>query len=279
MAITQFENELITKAKMNKLVDGINGLQEKNILIEDNTIITVGNGGDYVTINEALAYLSKCKPLYKNVGVRATIQLLAGFVMQEQVLIDGIDFGWVTISGVDSETIIDKNYLTIGFNGKTNDTRYPAFGVKNGGCLPIINQLFNMTTTAINSADGICVIDSSLVIIGNGKGVKNSATHGLYVINNSIVEGRNCIFNGSASTNAYIQAGSHVNLRGSDLQNSINGLYVEGGSNVNANNANISNTGSNGIVVLGGSIVSANGSTGTLSQSPNTITANGIIFK
>ena len=75
--------------------------------------------------------------MYKQSGVTATINLKAGFVMAEQVLVRGIDLGWITIVGEDAETIITHTALTTGFNG-----HLPAFGVDKGGTSPVIGQLF-----------------------------------------------------------------------------------------------------------------------------------------
>jgi hypothetical protein len=54
---------------------------------------------------------------------------------------------------------------------------------------------------------------------------------------------------------------------------------VFGGSTVNAQSADCSGAGGDGMVVLGGSTVNAQGATGTTSETPNTLTAAGIIFK
>lgn len=62
--------------------------------------------------------------MYKKSGVIATINLKAGFVMAEQVLVSKIDLSWITIVGEDAKTIITHTALTTAFNGSI-----PAFGV------------------------------------------------------------------------------------------------------------------------------------------------------
>ena len=61
--------------------------------IDSDITVNVGTGGEYATINEALKYLSNFNPLYKTTGVTATINLKAGFVMNEQVLVRGLNLG------------------------------------------------------------------------------------------------------------------------------------------------------------------------------------------
>ena len=82
-----------------------NPINNKLDKITTNITVTVGSGGQFSTINQALGYLSGFYPMYKKSGITATINLKAGFVMAEQVLVSGIDLGWITITGEDSETI------------------------------------------------------------------------------------------------------------------------------------------------------------------------------
>ena len=59
-----------------------------------NITVTVGNNGDFSTINDALNYLTTKYPAYKSGGnVKATIKLLSGFAMSEQVLVRGLNLG------------------------------------------------------------------------------------------------------------------------------------------------------------------------------------------
>ena len=112
-------------------------------LAQSDITVTVGTGGDYPTINAAREYLSKLQPVYDSAGITATINLLSGFTMAEQVLVRGLDMGWVTITGADAETTITNTALTTDFT--TADygfSSYPAFGVSKGGVLPRIDQLF-----------------------------------------------------------------------------------------------------------------------------------------
>ena len=52
--ITEFQDGFITKTKLNELVGGINDINSKIIMLTDNITKTVGVGGDFATITEAI---------------------------------------------------------------------------------------------------------------------------------------------------------------------------------------------------------------------------------
>jgi hypothetical protein len=265
-----------------------------------NITVDVGAGQTYTTINQALEYLSGFYPMYKQSGITATINLKAGFVMAEQVLVSGIDLGWITIIGDDTETTIDHTALTTAFEGQ-----YPAFGVNRGGTLPVIGQMFRFNAKAVGGdKHGIFTFgaESSANIL-NGCGVADAGTYGIVATNGSTVNAysANCsgagtygivAINGS-TVNAYsancsgagthgIRAanGSTVNAYSANCSGAgAYGIYSTSGSTVNAIYADCSGAGGYGIRVLEGSIVSAYAATGTLSQTANTPTALGIIFQ
>jgi len=304
-------------------LDGITG--PVPLILGADIQVTVGSGGDYSNINEALAYLSKYYPLYKSNGITAEIVLLAGFVMEEQVLVQGVDLGWVTISGQDAETVIDRASLTVISVGL-----YPAFSGVNNATIPIIGQLFSMNAEGTETGrDGISLYRNSKAMVLSGCGIKTAGRRGINLDLNcfgAIGGGvfTNAIQRGiSATANSFVEASSVVvSQAGEDgvfaaLNSFINfdtgvatacgsrGLYVIRGSSVSADTANISEAVSIGaqavagsninlrnantrkgvgdstsdISVNSGSLICAFGATGGVSQTVNTITANGIIFK
>lgn len=255
-----------------------------------NITVNVGPGGEYATINQALEYLSGLYPLHKTTGVTATINLKSGFVMNEQVLVRGLNLGWITIVGEDAETIITHTALTTNFtNADYAFPSYPAFGVSKGGTSPRIGQLFRFNVEKVGGdRHGIMAIGagSSAEVLA-GKGFIGAGSNGIYALVGSIV---------FADTANISNAG-------------INGVYADSGAIVIANRANASNAGYSGINSVGCSIVSAyktiiqNQTTGSscvsvaaggtvaaaainttggtvpaLSQTANTLTANGIIY-
>ena len=223
-------------------------------LLQSDLTVTVGSGGDYATINAALEdIVARYYPTYKSGGncPRVTISLLSGFVMSEQVLVESLDLSWITITGDDAETVIDRSALVTSFGGS-----YSAFCAINGGALPIIGQLFNMDTSGNGAVrDGVRVNNGSTVIILSGCGVKNAGRHGV-TTNQSSVCAVGAIFTGAITC----------------------GITTNGGI-VYAVDSDVSGAGVYGFEVIKGGIISAKGATGTLSQTANTLTANGIIFQ
>ena len=124
LATTAFVDSTTVKLTGNETIAGIKTFTSSPIvpvpttdfqsvpLTRTNITVNVGAGQTYTTINQALEYLSGFYPMYKQSGITATINLKAGFVMNEQVLVSGIDLGWITIVGEDAETIITHT----GFN-------------------------------------------------------------------------------------------------------------------------------------------------------------------
>jgi hypothetical protein len=269
-------------------------------------LVTVGTGGDYPTINAALEYLSKLQPVYDFAGITATINLLTEFTMAEQVLVRGLDLGWITITGADAETTITNTALTADFT--TADygfDSYPAFGVSKGGVLPRIDQLFRfdvanvgdikhgiMAVGAGSSADvfagagvndagayGI-LADRGSTINADEANASGAGTYGIYAYRGSTInaDGANASDAGSTGISAY--RGSTINADGANASDAgSTGISAYRGSTINADEANASGAGTDGIYASSGSTINAEGATGTLSQAINTVTGDGIIFQ
>ena len=243
-----------------------------------NITVNVGAGQTYTTINQALEYLSGFYPMYKKSGVTATVNLKAGFVMAEQVLVSGIDLGWITIVGEDAETIITHTALTTAFNG----AHYPAFGVDKGGTSPVIGQLFRFNVEKVGgNKHGLMTLgagSSADVLVG--KGFIGAGTNGMYAANSSTInaDGANC---SNAGTNGiYAVNSSTINARSANCSNAgTNGINATYSSTINARDVNASGARSIGILAVEGSTINAVTATGTLSQAKNTVTVQGIIFQ
>lgn len=250
-----------------------------------NITVNVGPGGEYATINQALEYLSGFYPMYKKSGITAAINLKAGFVMAEQVLVSGIDLGWITIVGEDAETIITHTALTTGFNG----TNYPAFGVDKGGTSPIIGQLFRFNVEKVGgNKHGLMAFGAgSSADVLSGKGFIGAGTNGIYAGGASTINayGANCSNAGAHGILA--QLNSTINAGGANCSNDGDvGIIAQYGSTIVALNAIVRNqtTGTARILVADGSHIEASGidptggTVAVFSQAVNTLTSNGIIY-
>ena len=258
------------------------GVVEKQSI---NITVDVGAGQTYTTINQALEYLSGFYPLYKTPGVTATINLKAGFVMNEQVLVSGLNLGWITIVGEDAETIITHTALTTALNGS-----YPAFGVSKGGTSPVIGQLFRFNVERVGgNKHGIMTYGAgSSATVLSGKGFIDAGNTGIYAVFGSTITA-----NGANASNAGIigisaNEGSTINAGYANASNAlICGISATKCSTVNASGAVIQNqtTGTSRVRVFEGSTVNAGnidttgGTVPALSQTANTLTGNGIIYQ
>lgn len=116
--------------------------------------VTVGLSGDFETINSALIWLDGQRRTYGS-GATATIRLLTGFVMEEQVLVGGHDLGWITVVSEDAVVSVDETAITE-FLGDPKDLIIPLFGATNGGVSPVVGALFEYPSAA-TAMDGVGV--------------------------------------------------------------------------------------------------------------------------
>lgn len=227
------------------------------VALEASTSVTVGSGGTYATITAALqALVDTYYPTYRTGGIRATINLLTGFIMAEQIIANGIDLSWITIVGVDAETVINRSSLTLA----VNESRIPAFGAVNGGKSPLINQLFSMNTTGTATGrDGFFAHGAGSVInVASGAGVKNAGGYGLHAYNGAVINAAGAICSGAASNGALAINGATINAPSSTLTDAgINGAGAYNGSTLNLTSADVSGATSAGIFAEGASRVNA----------------------
>ena len=242
--------------------------------LRENVKVTVGAGGDFATINAAVLHLSRFTP---DLGVTAEVELQSGFVMSEQLFVEGLDLGWITITGVDAETVINEPSLTRALV----DDHKPAFGVING-TLPTIGQLFIFSSKGSvgDIRSGVIAYSVGRATVLPGCGVKNAGLFGIHATGGSTVNAQGA--NASSAGSDGIYATNHATINAAWANASGAGQFsivASNGSTINAQGANASGAGAYGIYAVSGSMVNALSATGTLSQAKNTVTANGIIFK
>ena len=249
-----------------------------------NITVDVGAGQTYTTINQALEYLSGFYPMYKKSGVTATINLKAGFVMEEQVLVSGIDLGWITIVGEDAETIITHTALTTSFNNN-----YPVFGVDKGGTSPVIGQLFRFNVEKVGgNKHGLMAFGAgSSAQVLSGKGFIGAGTYGIMAINTATINAERANVSNAKTFGIYAADGSTVNADSVNASNAGTcGIFAGGASTISANGANASNAGAYGITAEIASTVNANnanasnaGNSGIFAGGASTINAYNAIIE
>lgn len=266
--------------------------------------VTVGAGGQFATINEALAYLSERRPAYINGGFTATIRLLGGFVMREQVIVSGVNLGWIRIASADAEVQIDRAHLVT----DSGDGFYPAFCARGGGFLPSIGALFTMMATgAATNRDGLVVYGGGGATVLGGGGVKSAGRHGAYAYQGGTIAANGANFSAAGDTGVVAHGGTRVTFNNGVARGCVQtGISAAHAGTVHASGADASLCGVAGVratqgasvsflggnarksagsdaatdisVLLGG-IIAAGDATGGTNVTPNTVTANGIIFK
>jgi hypothetical protein len=275
----------------------------EDLSLRAGNVVTVGATGDFTTLNDALEELSSRRPGYIRGGFQTEVRLLAGYVMQEQVIVNGVNLGWITITSESPEVFIDRAYLT----SEPASGLFPAFAAFNGGTLPIIATLFTMMLTGTATGrTGIALISNASAVVLPGCGVRNAGANGAFMNSCSSLNGNGAIFtgaglngiaiaggsvaamasadlSGAAASGALVQNGGSLQVENGNLSGCVTaGITAQRGSNVNANGANCRRGGSDSatdIVATGGSIINAGATTGGTSITPNTVTVNGVIFK
>lgn len=205
-------------------------------------------GADFRWINDALGYLSEYRNKYRLNGIQAEIILEAGYLMQEQVLVRGVDLGWITIRSVDETVTITRSTLTENFAVTDNENAHPAFGVADHGVLPTLDALFIMSDSGDHSGrHGVFVADHGKATIRPGAGVQNAGDNGLYAFNRGDVLAYGANFDNASGSGVLCFRNSNINFRtGSATGAGQNGIYLGSTSTVEAMHADFSGAANRG---------------------------------
>lgn len=148
-------------------------------------VITVGAGGDFTTINDALKAASRLRPDYVSKGLNVEVRLLSGFIMVEQVFIVQEDLSFVTVTSVDTEVVIQRSAINQNNGNSSNNWRtgtFPAWCAMRGGKLPFLKTLFSFDNSGTGTGTvGVYLFEGAVGVIARGCGVKNAGWRGLYI--------------------------------------------------------------------------------------------------
>jgi hypothetical protein len=164
------------------MVDGYHMTDFRRAMTSDITV-TVGSGGDFSTINDAINYLVNnfLPPCYRSSSgtPRATILILSGTTIAEHIHVLSLDLSWITIKSVD---------ITVPVNlGSIGGTF--LFG-SNNAKLPVIATTFSIYSTH-SSTKGILVRSNSEAFIRANGGIiiSNKGHSALSSLESSIIKG------------------------------------------------------------------------------------------
>lgn len=231
--------------------------------LADDEVVTVGENGNFRTINDALYYLAYKYPRFKDESYpylvsSAEILLLSGFIMEEQVLVERMNLGFITITSEDAEVPIKRSALIKSQSTSEYPDEFSAFGANENAVLPVIGCLFNMddSGTALRR-HGIFVSKNSSAQIREGCGVKNCGGNGLYVEANSQVNAENTIFSNCGHNGISANNASRVNCQYANVSGAVQcGIIATDCSFINAERVNASLS-KWGIVAQYSSLISA----------------------
>ena len=243
--------------------DGNSIVATDMLKLESSIEVTVGTGGDYPTINAALEFLSKnYYPVYKLHGITATIRVLTGFVMQEQVFVRGINLSWITIVSDDESILVDNTSLVMDFSSSDYGiVAMPLFGISKGGCGPRINSKFTFDVLKpTGNKHGLMTIGAgSSAEILSGKGFIGAGNCGIYAELGSTILANGAVFNASRVSGVFAANNSSIISNNANVSDcGENGIYALNGSTITASSANANNAGSRAINSLNNSRINAN---------------------
>ncbi|WP_143189914.1 right-handed parallel beta-helix repeat-containing protein, partial [Corynebacterium diphtheriae] len=221
---------------------------------KENVIVTVGENGDFTRLSAAIEYLSNKLALFVNDGVKAEINLLSGYVLDEQILIRGLDLGFITITSEDEQVTIARSALTTPFLVNDLDNEFPAIGGGENAVLPVIDVLFYMNEWGVGTnRHGIFVADNSSVFVKPNKGCINAGGSGLYAINGARATAYEGIFDDAKNAGVRCFRGSWMSVRRASIRNAgQSGAYLGSSSVVEALGADFSGAGQYGAWVYAG---------------------------
>jgi|GEM_PF-6851845 len=136
-------------------------------------LVTVGAGGDFSTINDAVKSLSHIGLReYVAGGFAVEVRLRSGFVWAEQILVaNGLDLSFITITAEDAETAIDASAITVSLS--LEDSLTPVIGAKYGARSPKLGCLLAYPDASL-ALDGVAAIYDASVAISPECGIKNA---------------------------------------------------------------------------------------------------------
>lgn len=240
-----------------------------NIFIKESVRYTIGEGGDFPSLNEAVDALTN-----KLVSNRASIEwhILKGHELKEQVFLEGVNLSFVTITSEEPTVLVDTRYLKqdINVNVSPDYVVTPVFAVKNGS-LPNIDTVFDLCNCGDKAnVCGFHLDNSGLRILAGG-GVVNATFIGVSAINGSSVVAHGAKAN-NCGNRAQVVEGGQVETRGDGFRiwNSTLsatraeahscgdvGFNISQGSSAQLNLARANDCGHHNILITSGSQASA----------------------
>jgi hypothetical protein len=252
-------------------IEVITDINTSDIIVNDKSYVTVGDSGDYQTVNEAIEALSAIYPSYKAGGFNARITILSGTVLDESIDVQNANLGWITIDSQD-KTVDVYGVVTTAFIRGVNSimpmivSDFRSTGIRDVGISLNRSQMvffgglegFRSGLEASNGSyfqssdffvrdgigfgNGVTALGGSTVLLGGVSQVRNMGGAGIFVDNSNLT-----MINGIISSNgksATILNQSIVDLSLCTIVNSQFSpeISISGGSNVDITNGDFTPT-------------------------------------
>lgn len=250
-----------------------------SIVLKRNLELTVGTGGKFTNLNDALS-----EALKYNKSNIITIKLKSGFVFNEKIVFSNANFNNVIIRSEDDIVKVNPN------NAVFSDTSVSYLFLANYSITPIIDIKVDLNPSEnSNSTKKIVFLglyQNSRGFITPNKGCMNAVWDAIMVEQASTLLANVCVIENAGYDGIFCNQGSIVSVIGATIKGTARyGILVRQGGHVNANNANLINQTRGTLLQCEGGIIHANelvttGSTATQTNiTPNQPASVGIIFK
>jgi len=214
--------------------------------------ITVGDGGQFSYLSDAIQYAILFKPAGKEPQV--SILLKSGFLISEQIDFKNVDLSFITILSEDQEVLIKRDALVVKVG-----RWFSAFRFENSKA-PNINTLFDMDKkgSAIEKTS-LYLINSSMKV-EPGKGFKNSGARNVDLTQNSSLVCPFGVFTGAGTVGIRPSSGSRIFGQYADVSYSEYGLSAGSAAVVSAANLKANGCLKGAVIAQGGVTMELQGS-------------------
>lgn len=218
---------LVRLADGRTLQEYLDSLQESYIQQQRTAkIMTVGAGGDFPTLSQAISSLSEMRHVASSTNSGVEIQLLPGFVLEEQVILNFSDlsFGRIVAS---SNIEINRSSLVLSVGGYI-----PALCANNGAKFPVIDVLFDMGWSSGAQDQSVAVLAygaGSSVKVEAGKGCVKSFGFGLLASNGATFDADGSVWDDCAGDGVSVYSGASGSAKLANADRCYNGFVANAG--------------------------------------------------
>ena len=233
----------------------------KQRVFREDMLVTVGQQGDYLTLGEALSYLSGFTPAYEDGGLLCEVRILSGTTIREQIAVCGTDLQYITITSEDPVVPVDSmGWEDNGLNYHDLRGDVAFLGAENGGGLPTVGTVFQLQTKGQKNAaacflnrdshgillpgagfDGFydgCIVNNESSLVMREAVSRNMTRWGIHARHNGEIEARSADLTG-CGLSVYGDRAADLDVRNADVRGSLKALDSRNLSRINANGCEI----------------------------------------